>query len=215
MWRAPQNRLENLPAPLLGSPGTASRALESGTHTVRPSPRPVRPPALGRWGVRWGPVAGAPGCDAGEPPAGPLRPCELEARALLACQVADKVRWFFCKYATNRHKMTTLTPAYHAESYSPDDNRFDLRPFLYNTRWPWQFRCIETQVRAPRTEAFSPPPFPQRAGAFQVGASRSRLRCVAHASGRGTWGCSVPLADDSSVRMVSRLLTHSALPFLF
>ncbi|XP_077613491.1 glutamine-dependent NAD(+) synthetase [Crocuta crocuta] len=61
-------------------------------------------------------------------------------------QVADKVRWFFCKYAANRHKMTTLTPAYHAESYSPDDNRFDLRPFLYNTRWPWQFRCIETQV---------------------------------------------------------------------
>lgn len=61
-------------------------------------------------------------------------------------QVADKVRQFFSRYATNRHKMTTLTPAYHAESYSPDDNRFDLRPFLYNTRWPWQFRCIEDQV---------------------------------------------------------------------
>lgn len=53
---------------------------------------------------------------------------------------------FFSKYSTNRHKMTTLTPAYHAESYSPDDNRFDLRPFLYNARWPWQFRCIEAQV---------------------------------------------------------------------
>ncbi|NIG58410.1 glutamine-dependent NAD(+) synthetase [Pontoporia blainvillei] len=61
-------------------------------------------------------------------------------------QVADKVKLFFSKYSTNRHKMTTLTPAYHAESYSPDDNRFDLRPFLYNTRWPWQFRCIEAQV---------------------------------------------------------------------
>ncbi|KAB0401092.1 hypothetical protein E2I00_019559, partial [Balaenoptera physalus] len=60
--------------------------------------------------------------------------------------VADKVKRFFSKYSMNRHKMTTLTPAYHAESYSPDDNRFDLRPFLYNTRWPWQFRCIETQV---------------------------------------------------------------------
>lgn len=46
----------------------------------------------------------------------------------------------------NRHKMTTVTPAYHAESYSPDDNRFDLRPFLYNTRWTWQFRCIDNQV---------------------------------------------------------------------
>ncbi|ELW71942.1 glutamine-dependent NAD(+) synthetase isoform X2 [Tupaia chinensis] len=61
-------------------------------------------------------------------------------------QVADKVKRFFSKYSMNRHKMTTLTPAYHAENYSPDDNRFDLRPFLYNTHWPWQFRCIEKQV---------------------------------------------------------------------
>ncbi|XP_064226334.1 glutamine-dependent NAD(+) synthetase isoform X2 [Aotus nancymaae] len=61
-------------------------------------------------------------------------------------QVADKVKQFFSKYSMNRHKMTTLTPAYHAENYSPDDNRFDLRPFLYNTGWPWQFRCIENQV---------------------------------------------------------------------
>ncbi|XP_035119572.3 glutamine-dependent NAD(+) synthetase isoform X6 [Callithrix jacchus] len=61
-------------------------------------------------------------------------------------QVADKVKRFFSKYSINRHKMTTLTPGYHAENYSPDDNRFDLRPFLYNTGWPWQFRCIENQV---------------------------------------------------------------------
>ncbi|XP_045039340.2 glutamine-dependent NAD(+) synthetase isoform X2 [Desmodus rotundus] len=61
-------------------------------------------------------------------------------------QVADKVQRFFSKYSTSRHKMTTLTPAYHAESYSPDDNRFDLRPFLYRASWPWQFRCIENQV---------------------------------------------------------------------
>jgi NAD+ synthase (glutamine-hydrolysing) len=55
--------------------------------------------------------------------------------------VADKVKTFFTHYAINRHKMTTLTPAYHAESYSPDDNRFDLRPFLYNVHWPWQV-CV-------------------------------------------------------------------------
>jgi hypothetical protein len=41
-----------------------------------------------------------------------------------------------------RHKMTTLTPSYHAEVYSPDDNRFDHRPFLYNIRWTWQFSAI-------------------------------------------------------------------------
>ncbi|KAL5512968.1 QNS1 [Sanghuangporus vaninii] len=58
-------------------------------------------------------------------------------------QIADKVKLFFFEYARNRHKMTTLTPAYHAESYSPDDNRFDLRPFLYPSRFPFQFKKID------------------------------------------------------------------------
>jgi len=57
--------------------------------------------------------------------------------------IADKVKIFFRKYAINRHKMTTVTPAYHAEAYSPDDNRFDLRQFLYRSSWPWQFRSID------------------------------------------------------------------------
>jgi len=38
-------------------------------------------------------------------------------------QIAEKVKHFYFEYARNRHKMTTLTPSYHAESYSPDDNR--------------------------------------------------------------------------------------------
>ncbi|DAZ96864.1 TPA: hypothetical protein N0F65_008825 [Lagenidium giganteum] len=58
--------------------------------------------------------------------------------------VAEKVKRFFYYYSINRHKMTTLTPSYHAESYSPDDNRFDHRPFLYNARWSRQFRAIDT-----------------------------------------------------------------------
>ncbi|CAH1996567.1 unnamed protein product [Acanthoscelides obtectus] len=61
-------------------------------------------------------------------------------------QVAEKVKHFFRCYAINRHKMTVLTPSYHAESYSPDDNRFDLRPFLYRANWSWQFRAIDKQV---------------------------------------------------------------------
>ena len=39
--------------------------------------------------------------------------------------------------------MCTVTPSYHAEAYSPDDNRFDLRQFLYNTRWTRQFQSID------------------------------------------------------------------------
>uniref|UniRef100_A0A8K9XFX1 Glutamine-dependent NAD(+) synthetase n=1 Tax=Oncorhynchus mykiss TaxID=8022 RepID=A0A8K9XFX1_ONCMY len=66
--------------------------------------------------------------------------------ALSPLQVAAKVKHFFQMYSVNRHKMTTVTPSYHAESYGPDDNRFDLRPFLYNTRWSWQFRAIDNQV---------------------------------------------------------------------
>ncbi|EKM81868.1 hypothetical protein AGABI1DRAFT_35688 [Agaricus bisporus var. burnettii JB137-S8] len=63
-------------------------------------------------------------------------------------QIAEKVKLFFFEHARNRHKMTTLTPAYHAESYSPDDNRFDLRPFLYPSRFPWQFRKIDEVAAA-------------------------------------------------------------------
>jgi len=41
--------------------------------------------------------------------------------------VAEKVKRFFFYYSINRHKMTVLTPSYHAEAYGTDDNRFDLR----------------------------------------------------------------------------------------
>lgn len=68
-------------------------------------------------------------------------------------EVAAKVKHFFRSYAINRHKATVLTPAYHAESYSPDDNRFDLRQFLYNARWTWQFRRIDQEVEASRHKA--------------------------------------------------------------
>ena len=33
------------------------------------------------------------------------------------------------------------------QSYSPEDNRFDLRKFLYNARWPYQFRKIDDLVK--------------------------------------------------------------------
>ncbi|GLT44498.1 hypothetical protein SLA2020_183900 [Shorea laevis] len=62
-------------------------------------------------------------------------------------EVADKVKHFFKYYSINRHKMTVLTPSYHAESYSPEDNRFDLRQFLYNARWPYQFRKMDQLVK--------------------------------------------------------------------
>lgn len=65
---------------------------------------------------------------------------------ILFTQIAEKVKLFFQLYAINRHKMTVLTPSYHAESYSPDDNRFDLRQFLYNVKWPWQFHRIDQEV---------------------------------------------------------------------
>lgn len=54
--------------------------------------------------------------------------------------VATKVKRFWHYHTATRHKMTVLTPAYHAEGYSPDDNRFDLRPFAY--------RSLATQYHA-------------------------------------------------------------------
>lgn len=67
-------------------------------------------------------------------------------RSVTAEEVAEKVKHFFRCYAINRHKMTVLTPSYHAEYYSPDDNRFDHRPFLYNVAWKWQFRDIDDKL---------------------------------------------------------------------
>lgn len=66
---------------------------------------------------------------------------------LTPSEIAEKVKFFFKYYSINRHKMTVLTPSYHAESYSPEDNRFDLRQFLYNSRWPYQFRKIDELVK--------------------------------------------------------------------
>ena len=68
-------------------------------------------------------------------------------------EVAEKVKHFFTTYAINRHKQTVLTPAYHAESYSPDDNRFDLRQFLYNAKWGWQYGRIDKLVAKMEEEA--------------------------------------------------------------
>jgi len=61
-------------------------------------------------------------------------------------QVAQKVKDFYFYNAINRHKMTTLTPSYHAEMYSPDDNRFDLRPFLQPVSFDFQFSAIDQAV---------------------------------------------------------------------
>lgn len=66
--------------------------------------------------------------------------------------IAAKVKHFYTSYAVNRHKTTVLPPSYHAENYSPDDNRFDHRQFLYNTRWPWQFREIDKLVNDMQAE---------------------------------------------------------------
>lgn len=60
--------------------------------------------------------------------------------------VAEKVKKFYFYYAVNRHKMTTMTPSYHAEQYSPDDNRFDLRPFLINPKFPLASKNIDNLV---------------------------------------------------------------------
>ncbi|KAJ2714486.1 glutamine-dependent NAD(+) synthetase [Coemansia spiralis] len=77
--------------------------------------------------------------------------------SLRPAQVAEKVKRFFYYYAINRHKMTTVTPAYHAETYSPDDNRFDLRQFLYNAAWSWQFRSIDAMVQRLDKQRDAPP----------------------------------------------------------
>ncbi|KAH6705259.1 hypothetical protein BKA61DRAFT_680013 [Leptodontidium sp. MPI-SDFR-AT-0119] len=67
-------------------------------------------------------------------------------------QIYEKVRFFSWNYAINRHKMTTITPAYHMEAYGCDDNRFDqlkstdFRPFLYPS-FAWAYAKIERSIK--------------------------------------------------------------------
>ena len=66
-------------------------------------------------------------------------------RNLSPTEIGEKVKYFFRMYAMNRHKQTILTPSYHAENYSPDDNRFDHRQFLY-PNWQRQFNTIDALI---------------------------------------------------------------------
>ncbi|BCR89511.1 glutamine-dependent NAD(+) synthetase [Aspergillus chevalieri] len=61
-------------------------------------------------------------------------------------EIYEKTRHFFYNYAINRHKMTVLTPSYHAEQYSPEDNRHDLRQFLYPS-FTWAYKKMEDSVK--------------------------------------------------------------------
>lgn len=61
-------------------------------------------------------------------------------------KVYEKVRSFMYYYAINRHKMTTMTPGLYLESYTPDDNRYDLRPFLYPA-FTFEHRKIENLLK--------------------------------------------------------------------
>jgi len=60
--------------------------------------------------------------------------------------VASKVKHFFRSYGINRHKSTVLTPAYHCERYSPDDNRFDHRQIIYPD-WGWSFAKLDAMAK--------------------------------------------------------------------
>lgn len=93
-------------------------------HPSRCGPVSTFEKLLGRWG-------------------GQNRNQNRSSQPLTPTEIAARVKAFWAPHSANRHKMTTLTPSYHAESYSPDDNRFDLRPFLYRSAWPWQFRRID------------------------------------------------------------------------
>ena len=49
---------------------------------------------------------------------------------LTRLQVAEKIKLFWRMNGIKRFKSTTLTPPYHAEGCSPDDNHFELGPSL-------------------------------------------------------------------------------------
>lgn len=72
---------------------------------------------------------------------------QILGRALSPREVYTKVRRFFYYFNINRHKATILPPGLHLEEYSPEDNRFDLRPFLYPPlQGSWAIQKCEEHV---------------------------------------------------------------------
>lgn len=76
-------------------------------------------------------------------------PSFANAVILTPLEIAERVKRFFFYYGINRHKTTVLPPSYHMSAYSPDDNRFDLRPFLYPD-WSFQFKKIDEAAKIHR-----------------------------------------------------------------
>lgn len=54
----------------------------------------------------------------------------IHDRDLTPGEVHENVRRFPFRFNVNRHKQTILPPGLHMESYSPEDDRHDLRLFL-------------------------------------------------------------------------------------
>ncbi|KAK5095441.1 glutamine-dependent NAD(+) synthetase [Lithohypha guttulata] len=72
----------------------------------------------------------------------------INPRGLSPREIRDKVLRFFHFFQINRHKATILPPGLHLEEYSPEDNRFDLRPFLYPSVWTgWAAGKIDRHVK--------------------------------------------------------------------
>ncbi|SPO06045.1 related to Glutamine-dependent NAD(+) synthetase [Cephalotrichum gorgonifer] len=61
-------------------------------------------------------------------------------------KIAEKTTHFY--RAINRHKATIVTPSIHLSGYNPDDNRHDLRPFLYVVNFPYQFDKIRAHAES-------------------------------------------------------------------
>ena len=47
--------------------------------------------------------------------------------------IRTKLMTYYKRYAKNKHKTTVLTPGLHISDAGNDSNRFDLKPFVYNT----------------------------------------------------------------------------------
>ncbi|KAI4238242.1 MAG: hypothetical protein L6R40_005782 [Gallowayella cf. fulva] len=61
-------------------------------------------------------------------------------------EVYRKTRFLWHYFGINRHKQEVLTPSLHAETYSPDSNRYDLLPFL-RPPLTWAYDKIEKAIR--------------------------------------------------------------------
>lgn len=71
---------------------------------------------------------------------------EIWAEELTCQEILNNFKNFYNRYRVNRHKAPILTPCIHLSNNSCTNARYDVRPYLYETRFQKEYREIDNFI---------------------------------------------------------------------